>query len=63
MLIPIKRHSFNIKTQFAQELSIVEGLEGFEVEVSSRQTPWIFRYDCIVPFYNPNLALTLNTAT
>jgi hypothetical protein len=64
MLIPIKRQSFKISSsQFAQELGIREGLEGFEVEVSSRQTPWIFRYDCIVPFNNPNLALTLDSTT
>ena len=46
-----------------QELGIREGLEGFELEVSSRQTSWIYRYDCIVSFDNPNLALTLDLNT
>ncbi len=36
---------------------------GFELEVAARQTSWIFRYDCIVAFNNPNLALTLDIAT
>jgi len=48
MLISIKKSSFKISVpQKAQELGIRESINGLELEISARETCWIFRYDCI----------------
>lgn len=60
MLPKIKRSYFKLVTDTQQELSLREGYNGApSLELATRGSLWIFRYDCIVAVSHPQYAISV----